>query len=41
MSLWRLFKSSLTFYWRTNVGVLLAAMVATAVLVGALLVGMV
>ena len=39
MSLWRLFKSSLIFYWRTNAGVLLAAMVATAVLVGALLVG--
>jgi ABC-type antimicrobial peptide transport system permease subunit len=39
MSLWRLFKSSITFYWRTNIGVLGAAAVATAVLVGALLVG--
>ncbi|MHC5060887.1 MAG: FtsX-like permease family protein [Planctomycetota bacterium] len=39
MSLWRLFKSSLVFYWRTNTGVLLAALVATSVLAGALLVG--
>jgi len=39
MSLWRLVKSSLCFYWRTNTGVFLAAVVATAILVGALLVG--
>lgn len=39
MSLWTLVRSSLVFYWRTNVGVFLAALVSTAVLVGALAVG--
>ncbi|MBN2137782.1 MAG: FtsX-like permease family protein [Sedimentisphaerales bacterium] len=39
MSLWRLIKNSLVFYWRTNVGVLLAVAVSTAVLTGALVVG--
>jgi putative ABC transport system permease protein len=39
MSLWRLVKKSLGFYWRTNLGVLLAVLVSTAVLVGALAVG--
>ncbi|MFB0525479.1 MAG: ABC transporter permease, partial [Phycisphaerae bacterium] len=32
-------KKSLLFYWRTNLGVLLAVMVSTAVLTGALVVG--
>jgi putative ABC transport system permease protein len=39
MSLWRLVKRSLGFYWRMNLGILLAALVGTAVLVGALAVG--
>ncbi len=39
MSLWRLAKNSLGFYWRTNLGVLLTMVVSTAVLTGALLVG--
>ena len=39
MNLWRLVKKSLSFYWRTNLGVLLAVMVSTAVLTGALVVG--
>jgi len=39
MSLWRLIKRSLGFYWRTNLGVVLAVMVGTAVLAGALAVG--
>ena len=39
MSLWRLVKRSLGFYWRMNLGILLAALVSTAVLVGALAVG--
>jgi len=39
MSLWRLVKRSLVFYWRMNTGVLLAALVGTAVLVGAMAVG--
>ena len=39
MSLFGLAKRSLGFYWRTNLGVLLAAMVSTAVLAGALVVG--
>ena len=39
MSLFRLAKKSLSFYWRTNFGVFLAIMVSTAVLVGALIVG--
>ena len=39
MSLWMLVKRSLAFYWRTNIGILLAALVGTAVLVGALAVG--
>ncbi|MHC4333728.1 MAG: ABC transporter permease [Planctomycetota bacterium] len=39
MSLWSLVKRSLGFYWRTNVGVLLTAVVSTAVLTGALVVG--
>ena len=39
MTLWRLVKRSLSFYWRTNLGVLLAVVVGTAVLTGALVVG--
>jgi len=39
MNLCRLVKRSLGFYWRTNLGVLLAVMVGTAVLTGALAVG--
>jgi len=39
MNLWRLVKRSLSFYWRTNLGVLLAVVVGTAVLTGALVVG--
>jgi len=39
MSLWRLAARSLRFYWRTNAAVLLAVLVATGVLVGALAVG--
>jgi putative ABC transport system permease protein len=39
MSLFGLAKKSLGFYWRTNLGVLLAIVVSTAVLVGALIVG--
>jgi putative ABC transport system permease protein len=39
MSFWRLVRASLGFYWRSNLGVLLAATVSTAVLVGALAVG--
>jgi len=39
MSLWRLAKQSLGFYWRTNLGVLLAVVVSTAILTGALVVG--
>ncbi|MHC4336513.1 MAG: hypothetical protein ACYSTG_00985 [Planctomycetota bacterium] len=39
MSFWKLVRRSLGFYWRTNLGVLLAAMVSTAILVGALVVG--
>ncbi|MEA3224743.1 MAG: ABC transporter permease, partial [Planctomycetota bacterium] len=39
MNLWRFVKKSLSFYWRTNLGVLLAVMVSTAVLTGALVVG--
>ena len=39
MSLWGLVKRSLGFYWRTNLGVLLAVAVSTAVLTGALVVG--
>jgi len=39
MSLLRLVKRSLGFYWRTNLAVCLAAMVSTAVLTGALVVG--
>ncbi|MHC4749993.1 MAG: ABC transporter permease, partial [Planctomycetota bacterium] len=39
MSLWKLAKKSLGFYWRTNLGVLLTVTVSTAVLTGALLVG--
>ena len=39
MNIFGLVKSSLVYYWRTNVGVLLGAMVSSAVLVGALLVG--
>ncbi|MHC4594843.1 MAG: ABC transporter permease, partial [Planctomycetota bacterium] len=39
MSLFGLAKRSLGFYWRTNLGVLLAAMASTAVLAGALVVG--
>ena len=39
MSLWRLAKQSLSFYWRTNLGVLLTVVVSTAILTGALVVG--
>jgi putative ABC transport system permease protein len=39
MSLWKLIERSLGFYWRTNLGVLLAVAVSTAVLTGALVVG--
>ncbi len=39
MSLFRLAKRSLCFYWRTNLGVLLSVMVSTSVLTGALIVG--
>jgi len=39
MSLWRLAKESLAFYWRTNLGVLLTVVVSTAILTGALVVG--
>jgi len=39
MTLWQLAKRSLVFFWRTNLGVFLAAMVATMILTGALLVG--
>jgi len=39
MSLLRLVKRSLGFYWRTNLAVCLAVMVSTAVLTGALVVG--
>ncbi len=39
MSLWKLAKRSLSFYWRTNLGVLLAVMVSAIVLTGALVIG--
>lgn len=39
MRLLGLVKKSLLFYWRTNLGVLLAVMTSTAILTGALLVG--
>lgn len=39
MSLFKLAKRSLVFYWRTNLGVFLAVVVSTAVLTGALVVG--
>lgn len=39
MSLWRLAKQSLGFYWRTNLGVLLTVVASTAILTGALVVG--
>ncbi|MDT8301864.1 MAG: ABC transporter permease [Sedimentisphaerales bacterium] len=39
MSLWNLAKRSLSFYWRTNLGVLLAVMVSAMVLTGALVIG--
>ncbi len=39
MSLWRLVARSTCFYWRTNLAVLLAVVVATGVLTGALAVG--
>jgi len=39
MSLWKLAKRSLGFYWRTNLGVLLTVVVSTAILTGALVVG--
>lgn len=38
MSLWRLAKQSLGFYWRTSLGVLLTVVVSTAILTGALVV---
>jgi putative ABC transport system permease protein len=39
MSLWRLALRSVSFYWRTNLAVLLAVVVGTGVLTGALAVG--
>jgi ABC-type antimicrobial peptide transport system permease subunit len=39
MSLWKLARKSLCFYWRTNLGVLLAVMVSAVVLTGALVIG--
>ena len=39
MGIFGLVKRSLLFYWRRNVGVLLAAVVSSAILIGALLVG--
>ena len=39
MSLWRLALRSATYYWRTNLAVLLGVAAAVAVLGGALLVG--
>ena len=39
MSFWRLVAQSARFYWRTNAAVLLAVVVATGVLTGALAVG--
>ncbi len=39
MSLWRLVIRSLGFYWKTNLGVFLAAIVSTAILTGALVIG--
>ncbi|MGD8787082.1 MAG: hypothetical protein PVJ60_06640, partial [Phycisphaerales bacterium] len=39
MSLWKLVKNNLLFYWRTNLGVLLAVVVSAAILTGALVVG--
>ncbi|MHC4693296.1 MAG: ABC transporter permease, partial [Planctomycetota bacterium] len=39
MSLLGLVKKSLVFYWRTNIGVLLAVLTSTAILTGALVVG--
>ena len=39
MSLWKLVKRSIGFYWRRNVGVFLAVLVSAAVLTGGLLVG--
>jgi hypothetical protein len=39
MSLWQLAVRSLRFYWRTNVAVLMAVVVATGALTGALAVG--
>lgn len=39
MSLLRLAKKSLCFYWRTNLGVVLAVMVSAIVLTGALVIG--
>ncbi|MFH1718356.1 MAG: ABC transporter permease [Planctomycetota bacterium] len=39
MSFWTLARRSVVFYWRTNLGVLLAVAVSTAVLTGALVVG--
>ena len=39
MSFWKLAKRSLVFYWRTNLGVLLAVMVSAVVLTGALVIG--
>ena len=39
MTLWRLAHRSLTFYWRTNLGVLLTVVASTAILTGALVVG--
>ena len=39
MDFWRFVKRSVFYYWRTNVGVLLAVVVSSSVLIGALVVG--
>jgi putative ABC transport system permease protein len=39
MSLLKLAKQNLLFYWRTNLGVLLCVIVSTSVLIGALIIG--
>lgn len=39
MSFWKLIKSSIFFYWRTSLGVVLTVALCIAILVGALLVG--
>jgi len=39
MTLWKLVRNSLRFYWRTHIGVALGVAISTAVIVGALVVG--